>query len=70
MKRLQLLVTVTARCKFLTAFDGANGGIVGSNSSWGMDVYPCVCLRLVRILALRHADTPTKHLKTLIISMS
>jgi hypothetical protein len=62
-QRLQLLVTVTTRSEFLIFF-------VGSNSSRGMNVYLCVCLRLVRMLALKYADPPTKFLKRWIISRS
>jgi hypothetical protein len=57
-------ITVAARSKAWTVFARSNTGIVGSNPTWGMDVYVrlfCVCAVLyVEVAALRLADPPSK----------
>jgi hypothetical protein len=57
-------VTVAERSKACTVFARSEAGIVGSNSSQGMDVwwlcvyaFFCVC---VQVQALRRADHPSK----------
>jgi hypothetical protein len=59
-----MLLTVTARSNVWTVFARLNAGIVGSNSTQGMDVcvcvYPVFVLSCVYVGALRLADHSSK----------